>query len=718
MDSFHSGPSIKLYGKLRNWFNFDKDNVLQVYSGKIDIGQHISSTLALISSKITGIDYDQVEIIKLDTDISPNEGKTASSLSVPDSGSAIKAASFSLRKAFIKYALKTLDVNFEDILFDNGIIKDIKSNRSISYWDFGKTNEFNELTIPEKFDEKEIREFKYKNNLKVEIKTINDIVTGKYEYVHDMVFPNMLHARIIRPPNYFSKFIKFSNNIDQKINKLGIKIIVKNSFLAILSIDEYLVVKYLDILKQNIVWEEVKKLSDDTIYNSLKNNEKESLLVKAGGEAFYENIPSIKKFKDKKHTTLTSEYKKGYLMHGPIGPSAACAVFTNKRFTIYSHSQALYDLKLSCSEYFKVDPNNITLKFRPGSGCYGHNGADDVAFEAAVLSKEFPDIHILLKWTREDEHCWEPYGSASLNKLTGVIDNEGKIVYWSNEAFSDTYMTRPSNTELHNFISYNFINNDFIKHKSTPKTRAHMGIHRNLDPLYDFGENRLVKNLVHNLPLRTSALRTLGAFSNVIALECFLNELAKTKNIDPFEIRINHLRDERAINVIKNLKDLMTKDIQNKDFYRGIGFSRYKNSAAFCAVGVELKVNDDLNIKLINAWISVDAGEVAYEDGIKAQVEGGFIQAASWSLYEEVKFDTKEIISKDWDTYKIIEFDNIPNIKTSVIDKEGMPYLGVGEVVAGPTGAAISNAISEALGQTIKTMPFTKEIITRELLEN
>ena len=162
----------------------------------------------------------------------------------------------------------------------------------------------------------------------------------------------------------------------------------------------------------------------------------------------------------------------------------------------------------------------------------------------------------------------------------------------------------------------------------------------------------------------------------------------------------------------------MTKDIQNDGLYRGIGFSRYKNSAAFCAVGVELKVNDDLNIKLINAWISVDAGEVAYEDGIKAQVEGGFIQAASWCLYEEVKFDTKEIISKDWDTYKIIEFDNIPNIKTSVIDKEGMPYLGVGEVAAGPTGAAISNAISEALGQTIKTMPFTKEIITRELLEN
>ena len=717
MTAFNSGPSIKLYRKISNWFNFDKNNVLQVYSGKIDIGQHISSTLALISSKITGINYDQVEIIKLNTDISPNEGKTASSLSVPDSGSAIKAASFTLRKSFLKYSLQTLKVDVDEIVFDNGIIKDINSNRSVSYWDFANTKEFNELIIPEEFDENEIKEFNYKNNQKIETKTIHDIVSGKYSYVHDLKFPKMLHARIIRPPNYYSKFVKIINEIEDKLIELDIKLIVKGSFLAILSPDEFLVVKYLEIIKQNIVWEELRDLSNNNIYKSLKENDRDTLLVKSGGQAFYEAIPIIKDFKDKSCTTLTSEYKKGYLMHGPIGPSAACSIFSNNKFTIYSHSQALYDLKLSCSEYFGVDPENVTLKFIPGSGCYGHNGADDVAFEAGLLSKEFPDTHVLLKWTRQDEHCWEPYGSASLNKLTGVINDKGKIIYWSNEVFSDTYMTRPSNTELDNFISYKLVNNHFVKRKSTPKTNAHMGIHRNLDPLYDFGETRLVKNLVHDLPLRTSALRTLGAFSNVVALECFINEIAKTKNIDPFEIRINHLSDERAIGVIKNLRDQMTKEIQKEGLHRGIGFSRYKNSAAFCAVGVELKVNDDLEIKLINAWISVDAGEVAYEDGIKAQVEGGFIQAASWSLYEEVKFDTKEIISIDWDTYKIIGFDNIPNSKTDVLDKQGLPYLGGGEVVAGPTGAAISNAISDALGQTIKTMPFTKEIITRELLE-
>jgi CO/xanthine dehydrogenase Mo-binding subunit len=162
----------------------------------------------------------------------------------------------------------------------------------------------------------------------------------------------------------------------------------------------------------------------------------------------------------------------------------------------------------------------------------------------------------------------------------------------------------------------------------------------------------------------------------------------------------------------------MEDNPEKENLFRGIGFARYKNSAAFCAVGVEISISDDLEIKLVNAWITVDAGEIAFEEGIKAQVEGGFIQAASWSLYEEVKFDTKEIISKDWDSYKIIDFKNIPKIKTIVIDKKGFPYLGVGEVVAGPTGGAISNALQIALGQRITTMPFTKEIIMKELLDS
>jgi nicotinate dehydrogenase subunit B len=717
MKKFDSGPSIKAYNKLNHWFDFNNQNVLKVYSGKVDIGQHISSTLALITSRITGIKYDQIEIIKLNTDLSPNEGITASSLSVANSGSAIKAASITLKTSFTNYALKYLKIQKEDMIFENGIIKDRKSNISLSYWDFSKTDEFKKLTIPESIDEETLNTLNYVNNQKIELKTIREIVKGTYKYVHDMNFPEMFHARIIRPPSYHSKLLGIDEGFKEKLKKNKIELFVEGSFVAILSNEEFLVVKYLELSKGNISWDNSTQLSNDNVFNSLKNNEKETLLVKSGGEAFYENVPENKSFNDSRITTLSSEYKKSYLMHGPIGPSASCAIYKDNKFTIYTHSQSIFALKQSISKYFEITPDNVSLNFMPGSGCYGHNGADDVAFEVSVLSKQYPNKHILLKWSREDEHCWEPYGSASMNKIYGAINDDGIIIYWSNEAFSDTYLSRPSDTELNNFISLKFLTDKPIKQRSKPKTAAHMGIHRNLDPLYTFNETRLVKNLVHDLPLRTSALRTLGAFANVTASESFINELALIKNIDPFDIRINHLQDDRAIDVLNNLKINMNRKNLNPDCFRGIGFSRYKNSAAYCAVGVEIKISDNLDIKLINAWISVDAGEIAFEDGIKAQVEGGFIQAASWSLYEEVLFDSKEIISKDWDNYKIIGFDNIPNFYTNVIDRKGYPYLGVGEAVAGPTGAAISNAISDALGQTIKTMPFTKEIITKELLK-
>ena len=717
MDRFHSGPSIKSYKKLSDWIDFKKDNMILVNSGKIDIGQHISSSIALICSKITGVHYNQIEIVRLNTSFTPNEGKTASSLSIPHSGSAIKAASFTLRKHFLNYVINKLGISEENMTFENGIVIDKQSNKSFSYWDFSQTEEFLNIKIPEVFNKEELKELKYKNKQKIEIKTINEIITGKYKYVHDLTFSNMLHARIIRPPHYYCKFISIDKKILKKLGEENIKCIIKGSFVAILSSEEFLVVKYLKIIKNFINWESVKNLSEGNLFDLLVNNKRDTLNVRSGGEAFKEDIPNLKNINKRGFKSLKSEFKKSYLMHGPIGPSSACAIFKDNKLIIYSHSQALHDLKAILVKAFEMEEEDVKLIFSPGSGCYGHNGADDAAFAAAILSKELPNKHILLKWTREDEHCWEPYGSASINRLNGTIDEEGNIVYWSHEVYSDTYITRPTEKELNNFISYKFINNNFYKNKYTPKTAAHMGIHRNLDPLYNFNEKRLVKNLVHDLPLRTSALRTLGAFANITATEAFLDELAHSMNIDPFEIRFKHLKDKRALNVLIDLKEQMSKEELEIDHARGIAFSRYKNSAAYCAVGVELFINDQLDIILKKTWISVDAGEIAYEDGIKAQVEGGFIQAASWCLYEEVKFDTKEIISKDWENYRIIEFDNIPTIKSNVIDQPGYPYLGVGEVVAGPTGGAISNAIYNALGERIRTMPFTKENIKKDLLQ-
>ena len=710
----NTGASVKDYNKVSDWLSFEIPNKIKISSGKVDIGQHISTTLALICSRELGIDINSIFVNKLNTDITPNEGITASSLSVPNSGTAIRSASIIFKKNFLDFAAKSLNLNINNINLEDGVAKDPNSNASISFWDFSKTEEFLKLSIPEIIEIEDQKNFDHSSH--VETKFINSIVKGEYKFLHDLRFDDMLHARIVRPPSYFHKFLSINKAIYKYLKDHNLKLYIKNSFIAVLGNDEFEVIKSLNRIKNSIEWEQVNKLANDKIFNLIDQNSKDSLIVKRGGEAFHENIPEIKSYNNVDHKTLTSEFNKPYLMHGSIGPSASCSFYKNGKFIIYSHSQAIYALKSILSNAFNLKEKNITLHFMPGAGCYGHNGADDVTYEAALLSKEFENKYVLLKWTREDENCWEPYGSASKNKLTATLDKNNKIIYWSSEAYSDTYLTRPMVGKLEYFVSQRFINNDFKKYKVEPRTGAHMGIHRNLDPIYNFKETRLVKNLVHDLPLRTSALRTLGAFANTTATETFMDDLCIEANIDPFEFRINHLDDNRAIDLLNDLKIQMEKDKPSENGFRGIAFSRYKNSASYCAVGVELTVSDNVEVELKQAWISVDAGEVAFKEGIEAQVEGGFIQAASWSLYEQVNFDNNEILSKDWDGYKIIEFDNIPLINTSVINRVGFPYLGVGEAVAGPTGASISNALKRALGERIKSMPFSQENITKQLL--
>ena len=214
--------------------------------------------------------------------------------------------------------------------------------------------------------------------------------------------------------------------------------------------------------------------------------------------------------------------------------------------------------------------------------------------------------------------------------------------------YADTFMTRPSKGGKDNLLSYKYTKNETSFKKAIPRTGDHMGIHRNLDPLYNFNNIRLVKNLVHNLPLRTSALRGLGAFGNVLAIESFMNELAEKADIEPIIFRLNHLSDDRAREVLIALNDQMQKSPLNENNSRGIGFARYKNSAAYCAVGIEIKLTDEVELKLVNAWISVDAGEVIYKDAVISQLEGGLIQGASWTIYEQVEYDTRSILSKDW----------------------------------------------------------------------
>lgn len=533
--------------------------------------------------------------------------------------------------------------------------------------------------------------------------------------------PGMLHARVVRPPHYKARLTALDDAVVQRVSANGCELVRDGSFLAVASKDEFSAVKAAERLFETAAWDPGEGLEPQDVFQRLVSNERVSLPV-VDGTPQDEPVEPLKAAPDSAVATLNARYEKPYLMHGSIGPSAAVALAEGEKLTIWSHSQGVYVLRASLSEALGMDIENLTIIHVPGSGCYGHNGADDAAVDAALIALAIPGKPILLKWTREDEHAWEPYASCMAMDLTASIDEGGKVVAWSQDTYSDTFGMRPrpepGGAGPARLLPMQYRENGVAPLVPQPNMSRHSGLHRNLDPLYSFENKRLVKNLVRNLPLRTSALRTLGAFANVFAIESFMDELAEEAGIDPLIFRLNHLEDQRAKDVLQAAADKLgwEKPVPEGQG-RGIAFAQYKNIQAYAAVAVELEVNDKAEVVMKRVALAGDAGQIVDHAGLTAQYEGGFLQAASWTLYEEVTFDNTGITSRDWETYPILRFDNIPEIDTVLIDRPYERFLGAGEGVSGPTAGAIANAIYNATGLRLRRVPFTPDAIRAAAME-
>ena len=715
-------PILIDYPYISDWISLKEQNRIIVFSGKVELGQNIFHALTVLVADELNVRLNQIEIQPNETGLTPNEGLTAGSMSMSQSGDAIRKAAITLRELLLTNASNEFEVSKKDLQIKNGIIFTVDNSRFISFWDLMVDKNMN-IPIDLSLKSKPFGKQEFIGKRLIQNK-IQEIIKGERIFIQDLEFPDMLHARIIRPPQYHSVVKNIDHDFVLELEKRGLFFIQNSNFIAIAGKDEYRVVKASEQFSQKIEWLNQKPLDINNIYNSLENNDKLSFPVNQKGIPLKIPPPPLKEPPNNASLTITALYEKPYLMHGAIGPSAACAIFKDSFLKVWSHSQGIYQLRESLAVSFDMETENIKIYHIPGSGCYGHNGADDAAYEAVLIAFNLPGIPILLKWTRSEEHCWEPYGTAMTCKLRGSINKNGKIIDWSHESYGDTFMNRPNpdvNKNPHSkFVSSHFIKSPLKWPKSQPTFSPHGGIHRNIVPYYNFKNNRLIKNLVQNLPLRTSSLRSLGAFMNIFSIESFLDELSYEAEIDPVKFRLDHLDDERAKETIRVLDEMMKTDKENSDCFvgSGIAFGRYKNTAAYSSVGIELEVNDHSSIILKRAWITADVGEIIDPDGVTQQLEGGLIQAASWTLYESVAYDENEIISKDWENYPIMRFDNIPNIKTVLINQPTQPFLGCGETVAGPTAAAISNALFNAIGIRLRRMPFTPDAIQKKLLSD
>ncbi|MGQ0546782.1 MAG: molybdopterin cofactor-binding domain-containing protein [Betaproteobacteria bacterium] len=511
---------------------------------------------------------------------------------------------------------------------------------------------------------------------------------GRPSFIQDMTLPGMLHGRIIRPFHAF-KSVKDIPSIPGLVRD--------GSFVGVLAEREEEAIAAAKKARAGAKWEEGARVPDD-IYAWLKENVAEEHVAKQKAD------PAAKARGVKR---VQATYRKPYIAHASIGPSCAIAQWQNGRLQVWTHSQGIFNLRRELALIFSMPEEGIVVRHVEGAGCYGHNGADDAALDAALLARAAHGRAVRVQWSREDEFAWEPCGPAMLVSLDAQLDAAGSIVSWRHDLWSNGHTRRPGRAAKPVLAAAAHLATPFeLAPPSNPPLPAG-GADRNAIPIYDSPDLLVVNHYVREAPRNVSSLRSLGGFGNVFAIESFMDELAAAAGVDPTEFRLRYLSDSRAKAVIQKAIDTAGSFRKSEGRGRGLGFARYKNIGAYCAVVAEVEAGRELRVTRLVA--AVDVGLAVNPDGVANQGEGGCIQAASWALKEAWR---PGILG--WEDYPMLRFSEVPQVEVSILQNQ-LPSVGAGECAMGPAGAAIANALCDALGVRVRELPLTAERIAAAL---
>ncbi|WGS27428.1 molybdopterin cofactor-binding domain-containing protein [Bradyrhizobium sp. ISRA464] len=701
-----AGSRPKLPGSLAtspyldSWIRIDADGRITAFTGKAELGQGFRTAFQQIAAEQLDVPFDALKVITADTRLTANEGYTAGSHSMQDSGTAILNAAAQARALLIAEAARRFGLPADGLRTENAAVV-APDGRRLSYGELVAANILHVQAQP-------VSSLKDPASFKVMGQPVPRVdipakVTGGAAYVQDMRLLGMVHARVVRPPSYGAQLTECDTSAIEKMPGV-VRVMRDGNFLAVVAEKEFAAIKAMQALAAVAKWQERAKLPNQ--------NDMASALTALPSQDFtilQRSNPSVSGTK-----ALEATYTRPYQSHGSIGPSCAVAHFVDGTMTVWTHTQGVYPDRQAIAEMLGLPPESVRLIHTEGSGCYGHNGADDAAADAALIARALPGRPVRLQWMREQEHGWEPYGPAMVTKLSASLDASGRIADWNFAVWSNTHSMRPGGAGA--LLAAQHMARAFAVPAPKPLPLPEGGGDRNAIPLYNFPNAHVVHHFIPAMPLRISAMRALGAYHNVFSLESFMDELAGLAATDPVEFRLKHLDDPRGRAVIeKAAEGFGWKPGQTAPPNRGYGFAfaRYKNLAAYCAIASEVEVDRETGrARLVRAVAAVDAGQVVNPDGITNQIEGAIVQSSSWTLYESVSFDEARITSIDWQTYPILRFSAVPDrIDVHIINRPGQPFLGAGETGQGPAAASLANAIAHATGKRLRDLPLSRKRI-------
>ena len=696
-------PSLRANPLLARWLAILPQGQVEVRSGKVELGQGIATALAQIVAEELDVAPARIRMLAASTEHSPNEGFTSGSLSVQDSGSALRQACAEARDIYLQAAARRLEVAVQDLEVQDGEIR-VRGAPGVrtSYWELADPALLQCAASGRATPKAERAPARELQRL-----DLPDKLMGRPAFLHDLALPGMLHARVAHPPSPAAQLLELDAAAVEALPGV-LRVLREGSFLAVVAGSEHAADRALRKLQAAARWRECESLPDmDDLPGFLRAQPAETSVVDEKRAA---QPPAAAR-------SFSARYARPYLAHASIGPSCGVARYDGATLEVWTHAQGVYPLQKDLALLLDLPAARIVVRHVPGAGCYGHNGADDAAVDAALIAHALPGAPVRVQWTREDEMRCAPFGAAMAVQVQAAVDAQGRICDWRHETWSNGHSLRPGRMAVPVFHAAPLLARGFERQLSiNVPVASGGGAERNAIPGYDFPQQRIVSHRLLAMPLRTSSLRSLGAHCNVFAAESMMDEIAAALGEDPLAFRLRHLSDPRSRAVLEQVAAMCgwRGRAQREGEALGLGFARYKNNGAWCAAAAQVQAVDAVRVRRV--WLAVDVGRVVNADGVRNQLEGGAIQTLSWCLKEAVAFDRTRVLSDAWSRYPILRFSEVPPVEIALLDRPQEPSLGAGEPTHGPLAAAVANALAAATGVRLREMPFTWDRLRRAAL--
>lgn len=673
------------------------DGVILVRAGKVELGQGVLTALAQIAADALGADLGQVRMLAARTGAGPDEGFTAGSRSISHSGPLLREACAQVRAACTAEAARRWGVSPAEVTVRRGEFR--CGPLTTTYADLAtptpprttapSATAAPPTSAPQTFRPPDATQAEAPVFVGVSVPRLDlpDKVAGRPRFIHDLRLEGLLYGRVLRPPSPGARLRHLTPTP-------GLRVVRDGSFLGVLAETEPEADRALERLGKAAEWDERDTLPDE--------HDLPAFLRRGPHETIHVREPSGARPQGE---VRGATYSRPYIAHASIAPSCAAARWNRDgTLEVWSHTQGVHPLRQALAQI--LDHDRIEVRHVEGAGCYGHNAADDVALDAALLARAADGRPVQVRWSRRDELTWAPFGSAMSVDVAAVVDEAGLVRSWEYDVWSQGHLSRPGYAGVPGLLAGAHLEHPWTYPPAAdPPAQAGGGMTRNAEPIYDFPRVEVTGHRVLETPIRSSSLRSLGAFMNVFAIESFMDELAQAAGMDPLAYRLAHLSDPRAREVLRRVTIAAGWGGPGL----GLGFARYKGVGAYCAAVAEVEAEHDVRVRRLT--IAVDVGQVVNPDGVRNQIEGGATQAASWTLKERVRFDRRGITSGDWESYPILRFSEAPEVAVELVEHPGTPSVGAGEAAQGPVAAAIANALAATLGARVRDLPLDREAV-------